>query len=252
MPWRASPVSHTRGMRPSLYGLLIASGSLAGQRMARAGRKANGKGRSEGQSRFLQLPFWVMEAPAFHYLSPEGRTALLYLLKRFDGRNNGKIGFGVRSGGFVRNAGCPDLVDKPVMSQTRMQAALYELQAFRLARISSPSSFGQKKRAREWELTWLPCDGKAATRDFMTLTERQCQLIGASLKTKPRSAGRNTNACTGPPAEHGEGPNGANPSLQVRPQTYEPNSQVRRQTTSNNHIGGAAVVPLRRVATDAV
>jgi hypothetical protein len=218
--------------------------------VAKTGRKANSTGRSDGEPRFLQLPFWLMEAPAFHYLSPEGRTALLYLGKRFNGSNNGKIGFGVRSGGFLRNAGSPDLLDRPVMSQTKMQAALYELQAFRLARIARPSSFGQKKRTREWELTWLGCGGKPAARDFMALTERQCQQIAASLKTKPRSAGRNTKGGLGPPAEHGEGRNEPNTPLQVRPQTYGHNSQVRPQTTSNNHIGSAAVVPLRRMATD--
>jgi hypothetical protein len=210
------------------------------------GRKANKAGRSEGESRFLQLPFWLMESPAFHNLSPEGRTALLYLAKRYDGRNNGKIGFGVRSGGFVRNPGSPDLQDKPVLSQTRMQAALYELQAFRLARITTPSSFGQKKRTREWELTWLPHEGKAAARDFMSLTEKQCEQIAASLKTKPRSARGNTKRGLGPPAEQYTARNAPDDAIQVRPQNYEEDSQVRRQTTSNHHIGGAAVVPLRR------
>jgi hypothetical protein len=215
------------------------------------GRGHDKTGRSEGEGRFLQLPYWLMEAPAFHHLSPEGRTALLYLAKRFDGRNNGKIGFGVRSGGFVRNPGAPKLEDKPVMSQTKMQAALYELQAFRLARITTPSSFGQKKRTREWELTWLPCEGKPAARDFMTLTEKQCEQIAVSLKTKPRSAGRNTKRGLGPPAEQYRAPNAEDDALQVRPQTYEEKSQVRPQTTSNNHIGGAAVVPLRRAAVAA-
>jgi|GEM_PF-6089438 len=215
------------------------------------GRGQDKSGRSEASSQFVQLPFWLIEAPAFHYLSPEGRTALLYLAKRFYGRNNGKIGFGVRSGGFVRNAGSPELIDKPVMSQTKMQAALYEVQAFRLARITTPSSFGQKKRTREWELTWLPCDGKPSARDFMSLTERQCQQISASLKTKARSARRNTKAALAPPTEQGVGPNASNPSLQVHPQAYDQNFQVRRQTTSNNHIGSAAVVPLRRGITGA-
>lgn len=208
--------------------------------MSRRGRKQNQTGRSEGEARFLQLPFWLMESPAFHYLSPEGRTALLYLGKRYDGRNNGKIGFGVRSGGFVRNAGSPDLLDKPVMSQTKMQAALYEMQAFRLARISTPSSFGQKKRTREWELTWLPCDGKAAARDFMALTEADCKHIAGAIKTKARSAGRTQKAGIGPPAEQSKRLKVVNGAIQVRPQTYEQVPQVRPQTTSNNHIPGVA------------
>lgn len=214
--------------------------------MAKAkGRGLNKQGRSEAEPRFLQLPFWLMESPAFHHLSPEGRTGLIYLAKRFNGSNNGKIGFGVRSGGFVRNAGSPNLIDKPVLSQTRMQAALYELQAFRLARIATPSSFGQKKRTREWELTWLSCDGKAAARDFMALSEDDCKRIAASLKTKARSAGRTVKAGLGPPAEQSKAPKGAKHPVQVRPQTYGAISQVRPQTTSNNHPIGescAAVI----------
>lgn len=207
-----------------------------------ASRKADRRGRSEGEQAFIQLPWWLMESPAFHALSPEGKTALLYLLKRFNGQNNGRIVFGVRTGARVRNPGQPDAaaIDKPIMSKTKLTAALKEIEALGLATVAKQSSFGQKKLAREWCLNWLRCDGKAPTRDFMPHSERECAAILADLKTKARSARRTDRARTGPPAGQSEPLDEPNVPVQVRPQTYDAFSQVRRQTTSSNHPLGEA------------
>jgi len=204
------------------------------------GRRTDRRGRSEGAPPFVQIPWWLMETPAFHSLTSDSKAALLYVTKRFNGHNNGKIGFSVREGGFVRNPGQPDAQahDYPLFSKTRMHRALSELQAFGFAVVAQESSFGQKRLAREWRLTWLPCDGKAPTKDFVALTWADCASIAAAQKTKRSPAGGTMPPATVPLAGHGEGSKGANMPLQSRSRDYEAVSLSRRQDTSSNHIQG--------------
>jgi len=201
------------------------------------GRRADNRGRSEGGAPFVQLPWWMMETPAFHSLTSDSKVALLYVAKRYNGHNNGKIGFSVREGGFVRQPGQPDAQAKdfPLFSKTRMHRALCELQAFGFAVVAQESSFGQKRLSREWRLTWLPCNG-APTKDFAALTWAQCASIAAAQKTKRSPAGGTIPPVTVPLAGHGEGSEGSNAPLQSRSRDYEPNSLSRRQDTSSNHI----------------
>ena len=165
-----------------------------------AGRGVDKRGRSNKGPPFVQLPWWVMETPAFHYMTPEGKTALFYMAKRYYGWNNGQIGFGTRSGGFVRAPGAPDtqVKDIPVMSNSRMHRALREVEALGFACVTKESSFGQKKRTREWRLTWLSCAGSPATKDFLRLTMADCTRIKAALKTKASPAGSTKSAVAVP------------------------------------------------------
>ena len=207
----------------------------------RTGRKADRRGRSGGVPPFVQLPWWMMETPAFHSLTSDSKVALLYVAKRYNGHNNGKIGFSVREGGFVRQPGQPDAQarDLPLFSKTRMHRALDELQAFGFAVVAQESSFGQKRLAREWRLTWLPCDG-APTKEFAALTWADCASIAADQKTKRSPAGGTIPPVTVPLAGHGEGSKGANQSLQSRSRDYEAVSLSRVQDTSSNHIPGVS------------
>lgn len=202
------------------------------------GRRIDKRGRSEGVSPFVQFPWWMMETPAFHLLSADSKVTLLYLAKRFYGHNNGQIGFGVRSGGFVRwRPGQPDteLRDVPLFSKTRQHRALCEVQAFGFAMVAKESSFGQKRLAREWRLTWLPCDGKPPTKDFMRLTADDCRRIATDLKTKRSPTGGTIPPPTVPLAGHGTAPIGANTSLQSHGRDYEPTHKSHGRDTSSNH-----------------
>lgn len=204
-------------------------------------RRVDKRGRSKDAPPFTQFPHWVMETPAFHCLTPEARTALLYMAKRFYGWNNGQIGFGVRSGGFVRNPGQPDseVVDVPVMSKTTMHRALVEVEALGFAVVTKESSFGQKKLAREWRLTWLPtADRTMATKDFMSLTVAECRRIQADLKTKASPAGGTKSPSTVPLAEPSPTPKGPIMPLQSHQRDYEPNLQSHQRDTSSNHPSG--------------
>jgi hypothetical protein len=131
------------------------------------GRRANKTGRSGG-ARFIQLEYWILECAAFLALSPNAKVVLLFMLKRYDGGNNGKIGFGVRSGCFAPQQGTGKLVDRPIgLSRSNVHRALNELVVAGFIRCTQPATFDQKRMTREWRLTWLSCNGQPATKDFV-------------------------------------------------------------------------------------
>ena len=158
----------------------------------RSGRKVSRNGRSEGRPRFIQIEYWIMETPAFLALSSRATRALFFMLKRFNGTNNGKIAFGVRSGCFVRLPGLPQLDDRPVLSKSEMCRALAELQAAGFIRCTQEATFDQKRLTREWRFTWLPCNGQAPTKEFVGAHKAQASEaspVGGTLGgiTVPRA-----------------------------------------------------------------
>lgn len=191
--------------------------------MGKRNRGANRRGRSEGEPRFIQIPYWVMETPAFLALSPNGTRALLFLVKRFNGVNNGKICFGVRSGCFVKPPGQADLVDRPILAKGQVQRALAELQAAGFIRCTKEATFNQKKLTREWRITWLPCDGKPATKEF----------AGQNLKPSPMGGPIDPN--TVPLVDLSPTQNGVVVPLQSHRRAYDRVSQAHQWDTSSNH-----------------
>jgi hypothetical protein len=195
----------------------------------RNGRKANSTGRSDGEPRFVQLPYWVMETPAFLSLSSHTKVALLLMLKRFNGRNNGMIAFGVRSGCFVPVPGSNELQNKPVLSSAQMARSLKEARAAGFIACERESQFSGRKGTtgqgivREWRLTWLPTDGNPATKEFARLTGGTMEQIIVSR--------------AGQPATKDE-PNG---SLQSHGRDYADVLQSHGRDTSSNHPQSEAV-----------
>src|SRR4051812_23502849 len=97
--------------------------------MAKRGRGRDKQGRSDGEARHIRLDYWMLEHPAFLALTPNAKVTLLAMLKRFNGRNNGRIAFGVRSGIFVPVNG-KELAEKPFgLSRFQIGRALAELEA---------------------------------------------------------------------------------------------------------------------------
>lgn len=149
-------------------------------------RRHNSKGRTEGEARFIQIPYWVLETPAALALSGSAVKVLVYLLKRFNGANNGRIAFGSRSGCFVRNpVDHKNLIDLGLgMKPRTISDALYELVAAGFIRCTKPSTFDQKRLTREWRLTWLAVGAELPTRDFQA-------VIGTTFKRqKKQTPGR--------------------------------------------------------------
>lgn len=103
------------------------------------------RGRS-GKRQFLMLFRNVKRSAAYHGLSVYGRAALIELVDRYTGCNNGMIGLGVRE--LAYELGC---------SQDAAGRALRDLDD---AKLAHPVMVGvwRGRRASEWRLTFYRCD----------------------------------------------------------------------------------------------
>jgi len=192
MPWKQAARQHRR-WRPDMA--------------KKQGRRQDASGRSQGEARYVQIHYWMMETPAFLALSGWATKALLMVLKRYDGFNNGKISFGTRSGCFVRKPGARQLADANFgISKSSITRALAELEAYGWIVCTQEAAFDQKRLVRNWRLTWLPCDGKLPTKEFAAYSPDKCRAIAQSVSaqwkraanSEARSIGGPTGQCTGP------------------------------------------------------
>ncbi len=124
-----------------------------------AGRKVNRKGRNVGTQPFVMLQDWIFDCPAYRGLKPGPRALLWEFIRRFNGFNNGRIGFGAR-----------DMSDSINVSD-RQTIANYvrELEARGFIRARKRGGFNVKvadRRASEWILTMFPLGNELATKDF--------------------------------------------------------------------------------------
>ena len=96
--------------------------------------------------RFIQLWTNVKRSAAYHSLNCAARAALVELLDRYNGCNNGMIGLGVR-----------ELADELGCSKDTASRALHSLDD---AGLAHPTKMGawRGKKATEWRLTFYFCD----------------------------------------------------------------------------------------------
>jgi hypothetical protein len=129
-----------------------------------------------------------MEHPAWLALSPNAKVCLLVLAKRYNGSNNGKIGFGVRSGVFVPING-KELAERSFgLSPWQIGRALTEAEQAGFIVCTQPASFNQKRLVREWRLTWLPsgtANQHAATKEFASIRPAEKQKPVALVHLSP-------------------------------------------------------------------
>ncbi len=111
----------------------------------RRGRRINAKGRSTKSGRYIRLTHFLLQSPAWKSLRPIPAKLYIEVLQRYTGFNNGSIGLGVREAGEV-------LYTKPHTAGVAFEVLMER----GFLAVSKSSSFGQKKRAREWRVTSLP------------------------------------------------------------------------------------------------
>lgn len=125
------------------------------------GRKPNATGRSKGAPPFVMLPQWAFDCPAFRSLRPGPRALLWEFIRRFNGTNNGRIGFGQRDMAVAIN----------IKDRETVATYVRELEEKGFVRATRRSGFNLKspndRRATEWALTFHSVGDETATKEFM-------------------------------------------------------------------------------------
>lgn len=140
---------------PSRFGQVLASQPVM--------PRHNRKGRSKHGPPFIQLFRCIKRSQAYHDLSPYARCALIELLDRFKGTNNGMI-----------RLSCRELGEQLGCTKDTANKALQELDDSKLAQ---PASVGQwqGKKATEWCLAFYRDDrtGKPGQRNWPAFASYQ-------------------------------------------------------------------------------
>jgi hypothetical protein len=112
--------------------------------------------KSRPGSRYVGLPHYLLDCPAFKSLPGDAVKLLIYIWKRHNGVNNGEISYGVREAAEIG-------ITKS--SAGRMVKILIERGFLAVVR---DSAFNVKTRhARTWRLTAEPYRGQQGTKEFM-------------------------------------------------------------------------------------
>ncbi|MFC5068896.1 hypothetical protein [Flaviflagellibacter deserti] len=129
-------------------------------------RTANKKGRSIKEARHLRLYHWLVESEAWRSLSPQARAIYVEIEHRYNGVNNGRIGFG-----------CREAAEHCRINKNTASRALKELQEKGFIRLRLQGTFHRKDRHQsEWVLTAHPTDDANATKDFRQWHERKSSV----------------------------------------------------------------------------
>lgn len=150
--------------------------------MARRRAKTLRNGRNSGSTAFLMLDYYIFDCPAYRTMKPGPRALLNELIRRHNGTNNGRIGFGVRA---AAEALC--------VSKDTASAYFETLGERGFIALARPGGFNMKepqsRRATEWRLTWIKTDCTTAKRDFLAYGKKSAVLENGTLGPKnPDSA----------------------------------------------------------------
>lgn len=111
-------------------------------------RKHNSKGRSKTAGRFVALPIFMMETPAWRSLNPYGRAAYLEVAQLYNGANNGYLDMAVRR-----------LASRLGVGKNVAHKALKSLFEHGFIEPAGGGEIGRLIRtATAWRLTHLRCD----------------------------------------------------------------------------------------------
>lgn len=110
--------------------------------------------------RHVRLFHWMMKSPAWRTLPPAGRALYIEMAFRYNGSNNGKIGYSVREAAHDLN-----------IAKDTAGKMFQELEERGFIETARRSAFSCKARySREWRLTEFECHVTKASpsKKFMT------------------------------------------------------------------------------------
>lgn len=143
-------------------------------------RKHNSKGRSKGEGRFLALPYFMLETPAWRSLDPYGRAAYLEVAQLYRGDNNGYLDMAVRR-----------LAERMGVGKNVANKAIKALEERGLIEAAELSGFSRKDRkSTSWRLTHLRCDrthqpGSRAYQSWRPTTPEKKSTVPPKDRTVP-------------------------------------------------------------------
>lgn len=129
--------------------------------------------------RFCNIPNYVLASEAVRTLQPSHFMVLVYVAMRcYGAKRNGHIVFANRSGCLRLDNSHPQRkywrwVETPIgpgptgMGKSTIGEGLVELERRGLIRCTRPSTFGQKRLARTYRLTWVRTETEQATNEFL-------------------------------------------------------------------------------------
>jgi hypothetical protein len=124
-------------------------------KQCRRNNNINAKGRSKyDNSQYLLLTYKMLKSPQFRSLGGNDIRVLLEIASRHNGYNNGRIG-----------AGLVDLSDALKMSKSTVQRSLNNLQKMKFLIMRKRGRF-QGRIASEWEVAFLPTEGRGPTNEW--------------------------------------------------------------------------------------
>jgi hypothetical protein len=121
--------------------------------------KTNKTGRSSKALRHVRLYHWMTDSPAWHDLTALERAIYADIAKLYDGANNGKIWYSVRTAADEFKVG----------KSTAWRAIQRLIEHGFLVQMKRGAFSLKQKHATEWRLTEFPCDvtHDIASKDFM-------------------------------------------------------------------------------------
>jgi hypothetical protein len=121
------------------------------------GRGQDRRGRSKTE-RFVMLQHWLLNSEAWGSLKPSERALFVELKRRHNGSNNGQIGLS-----------CREAAKFCKINADTASKGLRRLTELGFTKVRKVGAFSVKCRhSTEYELTDEDCDGRPATKDFMS------------------------------------------------------------------------------------
>ena len=121
------------------------------------GRGQDRRGRSKTE-RFVMLHYWLLDSEAWGALKPAERALFVELKRRHNGSNNGQIGLS-----------CREAAKLCKINADTASKGLRRLTELGFTKVRKVGAFSVKLRhSTEYELTDEACDGRPATKEFMS------------------------------------------------------------------------------------
>jgi hypothetical protein len=215
-----------------------------GESQERLMSKVNRTGRARKAPRHVRLYYWMTNAPAWHDMGALERAIYSEIAKRYDGSNNGRIGYSIRTAAGEFRVGL-----------ATVHRAFQSLVGHGFLVAMQKGGFSLKRRhATEWRLTEFPCDvtHNIASKDFMRWQPAPKIQNTVSVAERKVSVAETVGICSGTVnAENGpdgicSGNKTANFSISRYPQRNtcklpgggEPVGKPRREAPRRSRAGG--------------